>query len=370
MKKFLAIAFTLISSVATAQQTIECRPQEFFSTERVKSNLANQYSVLSIVTRDNYEQMKKSLSVSVPSYFSGDYDEFSKKREQFFSYFEASSTITSSSEFYRHSLSKEGAQAYAECVGSKSNKLFVAYIFNEDPKSGTRVSIGFSTRVGGNTTVDWEVRGEKEASGFPRKGSLTPNSSDGTQFLYDRNKDFQVQVRAVDKKTGQIWTEWLTLPRYRIFNTVTDTDDSDRINVGCKAGCQGNTAGCQIPENSEKLAPAGWSYLVPSIAKVASYSPWRYSLLVMNMAPWSSTSDTLGRVIKVTSNVTSCEGQNGDTQGYRIDTYAVRRTRDRVVEEVDGKTEGGAGSWVLQQQGKTPTLSPLPWAGLPKDASK
>ena len=370
MKKSIALALALVSISAFAQQSRECRPQEFFSTERVKSNLANQYSVLSIVTQDNYEEMKKALSVSVPGYFSGDYDEFSKKREKFFSYFESSSSFSSSSEFYRHSLSKEGAQAYAECVGGKNGKLFVAYIFNEDPKSGSRVSIGFSTKVGGNTTVTWEVRGEKEVTGFPRKGSLTPNSVDGTQFVYDRNKDFQVQVRAEDKKTGQIWSEWLTLPRYRIFTTVTDTDDTDRINVGCKAGCQGNAGGCQIFENGEKLAPSGWSYFVPSISMVSSYSPWRYSLQVMNLNPWSTASDTFGRIIKVSSNIASCVGQNGDTQGYRVDTFAVRRTRDRIVEDADAKVAADLWGSVVSEPGKSPKLPPLPWAGAPKDASK
>lgn len=368
----IAIAVTLLAVVttATAQRAQECRPQDFFSTERVKNNLANEYSVLSIVSRDNYEEMKKGLSASIPDYFSGSYDEFQKKREKFFSYFESSSSFSSSSEFYRHSLSKEGAQAYAECVGTKQNKLFVAYIFNEDPKSGSRVSIGFSTKVGGNTTVNWEVRGEKEVTGFPRKGSLTPNSVDGTQFVYDRKKDFQVQVRAVDKNSGQVWSEWLTLPRYRIFNTVTDFDDGDRVNVGCRAGCQGNTAGCQEFDNGEKLAPSGWSYAVPSIAMVGSYSPWRYSLRAMNMNPWSSTIDPLGRVIRVSSTIASCEGQNGDTQGYRIDTYAIRRTRDRIVEDLDAKIAVDVGGSVPSAPGKAAVLPTVPWANSPKDASK
>jgi hypothetical protein len=370
MKKIMVIALAFATSIAFAQQSRDCRPQEFFSSERVKNNLANEYSVLSIITRDNYEEMKKALSASVPGYFGGDYDEFSKKREEFFSYFEASSSFSSSSEFYRHSLSKEGAQAYAECVGGKQNKLFVAYIFNDDPKSGSRVSIGFSTRVGGNTTVDWEVRGENPVKGFPRKGKLTPNSSDGTQFAYDRRKDFQVQVRAVDKKTGQIWSEWLTLPRYRIFNSVTDFDDSDRIIVGCKAGCQGNSAGCQILENGEKLAPSGWTYEVPSIAFVGSYSPWRYSLRAMNMDPWSAATDSLGRVIRISSNIRSCEGQNGDTQGYRIDTYAVRRTRDRIVEDIEAKIVVDTNGSVPNDLGKNPKLPPLPWADIPGDAAK
>ena len=120
----------------------------------------------------------------------------------------------------------------------------------------------------------------------------------------------------------------------------------------------------------EKLAPAGWSYAVPSIAMVASYSPWRYSLRAMNMSPWSSATDGLGRVIKVSSNIASCEGQNGDTQGYRIDTYAVRRTRERIVEDLDAKVAVDLGGAVGSDLGKMPVLPPLPWTNAPKDAAK
>lgn len=81
-------------------------------------------SWLLLITKENYDEIKKSASAELIDYFSGSYDSFRKKREQYLKKANYSKTTDEAREEVRVNLPEDAVPAWRDCVLSNSHGLF------------------------------------------------------------------------------------------------------------------------------------------------------------------------------------------------------------------------------------------------------
>jgi hypothetical protein len=74
--KFLSFCVLSLASQLAFGQATNCDNALKFDTTAFNSDFATRYSVLQRVNSSNYEEAKSSWGISVPEYFSGNFDQF------------------------------------------------------------------------------------------------------------------------------------------------------------------------------------------------------------------------------------------------------------------------------------------------------
>lgn len=320
---FLALATTLASA-----QPDSCERLMAFDTTVIQSNIAAQYSVLQLVNQQNYESIKQSGSANVPGYFDGSFDDFRKKRSSLESLFAASGGFTIEQGFYRHALSPVGAQAYAECVARQGNKPVSAWIANKD--SNTVLAVTVKSGVTGNATVIYTVAGTNNPMNQPVP--LSAGSSQTLLFQRDPTTPFLVVINATNQATQATDSAFVELPRLRSFELAMD-ERTDAAALMCAAGCQGNTAGCQLTEPAKFVAATGFAYDRNTLRQASNATRFGPGSTRLNVT-WLEGRRADGTLQSLETQIVSCEGNSGNTQGATDYRYEMKATRQFVREVI------------------------------------
>ncbi len=325
MKKF-ALGLLLLGPAGMAHAQQACERLMAFDTTMVHSNAAARYSVLSLVNQENYEAMKQSAGLSIPGYFSGNYDDFSEKRSRLESMFAASGGFEVEEGFYRHALSPAGAQAYAVCVAQQGNKPIAAWISSKASNSVLAVTV--RSGVTGSAIVDYTLDGTNAPLNQPVP--LSAGSSQTLLFRRDPGQPFLVVINATNRATQATDSTFVELPPLRLFQTVTE-EQAVSGSLMCAAGCQGNTAGCPIHEPTTLVAPSGFSLdrnTLREVGRTVRFGPGSKNLDIQ----WIENRRDDGSLQSLQGNVRSCEGNSGDTQGATDVAYQVQAVREYLRE--------------------------------------
>lgn len=324
--KELAIGVLLLASASAAHAQQSCERLMAFDTTVVHNNAAAQYSVLSLVNQDNYEAMKQSAGLSIPGYFSGDFNSFSEKRSRLESMFQASGGFQVEQGFYRHALSAAGAEAYAVCVAQQGNKPIAAWISSKASDSVLAVTV--KSGVTGSAVVDYTLDGTDHPLNKPI--ALPAGSSQTLLFKRNPSEPFLVVLNATNRATQATDSTFVELPPLRRFETVSE----ERPVTGtlmCAAGCQNNTAGCPIHEPTTLVAPTGFRLdrnTLRETGRAVRFGPGSKNLDI----EWIEGRRDDGSLQSLHGNVRSCEGNSDDTQGATEVAYEVQALREYLRE--------------------------------------
>lgn len=311
----------------------DCEKLIQFDTTVIQSDITSRYSLFSYINRDNYEEMKKTYSASIPEYFTGDYDEFKQKRSAFTSLFVASGLSEQSQSYYHHALSHESAQNYAACLAKVGSKPISVWV---DSFGENTINISFRSGMLGASKLNYTVTGAEavlDASGKKQEfGELVGTGSETVMFKYDKKKKFSIVVNARTENNGRDSVS-LEVPAARNLVIKSELRDID-VTLWCAAGADGNTAGRPTWADAEFVAPAGFVLLPDTICEIAREmrNPGIAHFQV------SRTPNAATPITRVLMHPYDFEGTNGDTQGKVTLTYRITAERKYLVDATEAAT--------------------------------
>lgn len=293
-----------------------------FNVEALNRNKATMFAALKFVNQENYAQMKERYSATVPGYFDGDYENFKKERNKLTQLFIAAGYTSLQESYYRHSLSPEGAKAYAECVARTAQKPIAAWI---EKVTDDFVAVGVRCGLGGSVNVKYEVYG---ATPKNAPSILKAGGSEVLLFDYNPKQPFIVAINATVQESGAQDSVVVDLPKVRNFEIRKEQKEvSGQMMAG--AGCQGNTAGCQIYRDVILVADQDY-YLLPNTLRVVREESFGSGLMRYSVS-WVQDANE-GPVRRMVGHPYGFEGNSGDTQGIGYITWAVTAEREYIVE--------------------------------------
>lgn len=321
--------------------TSPCDKLVQFDTVAMSSSMATLYSALQFINQENYASVKTGAAANVPGYFDGSYDQFKTQRNKLSSLFQSSGFTSLSSDYYRHSLSPAGAEAYARCVAEQSGLPISAWIAQ---RTDDRLILSVRAGIVG-TTVNFEIVGAQPQSGG-KKVTLPPGADPDTRdnyelngggstgfiFEHDKRKSFLIVINATVKELkGAQSSTTVYLPAVREFEIRKEVR---AITGTCMvaAGCQGNTSLCRLTSICTLMAPDGFHLDPASLQKVSEIMVGPYGVNQYRVG-WANAE--VGGVIRSmigTPDPSSIDGANGDTQGRLDITYTVNAIREYIVE--------------------------------------
>lgn len=337
MKKMLvAIAFALAAfSSALAQTPLsQCVQTLKYDVRTLDQNLLATLTAFSSMNEKTYEDAKKDIkSNAVTAYgiFDGSYSEAQQKSREYREMFAQDQLTVWSSKFLSHTLSPEGARAYAECVRATSGAPIAAWIENTE----TRTPISVKVKLGDAwTEADIAIDGAKPITSPSR---LVGGGSEAIlRFPVNPKESFSVTVTARNPSTKQTRSVLIEQGPYRTFKTEA-RNETDTGWVSCAAGCQGNTAGCGSSQPYTFVAPPNWYYdentLAPNYAQAKVLGGPGVKLNSNVYPEKTATKNANGRLVRLVVTPRQCEGNSAHTQGTTTFPYTIRRTGFVVVEK-------------------------------------
>lgn len=312
----------------------ECAGLLQFDTTVLNTNMAAQASVLNMVNQSNYAEMKKSAGASVPGYFDGSYEEFEMKRSHFYSLFQSSLSVVTSSQFYRHALSEVGAKAYAQCLSTTSGAV-IDLAAEGDLKTGQTIGVTLFSGARGNSKITYEFGGATPLGGAAT-GELQTGQSRTFIFRRDPKTEFALVVNARNTSTEEQKGLFFQIPAYKEYVRTKHRNSDDRIAPVCGAGGHNDFYGNQDVRNVSSLAADGWSYnpngYVLENRQIIGGPGIAGDPELLSVA-WPVEKDASGNNFKITSNISRCRGAHQHTQGHTRFTYRLTREKDQIIEK-------------------------------------
>lgn len=300
----------------------DCKDTLTFDTEITKSDFFALSSILSLVTKDNYEDAKQKWGASVPEYFSLDFDSFTKKRERLNQMFAQANITISSTEHFKRALSPDAAKNYATCMATKSNKPIAAWVEAQDE---TTVIVATLNRMA-DTIVQCVAIGNPKPINEPSK--LVTNAKELLEFPWDPKKGATITLNVKNASTGNgLDGVVLSIPPIRKLTMKSEFRELSTT-VQCGAGGNGSTTDNQIYGNSSFVADPGFSIDPDSIKEVSHTGDG----LIRKTILWIPKVVD-GRVVRLDSDIQKSEADNGHTQRIMTFTYTVQQHKDYLVEE-------------------------------------
>lgn len=300
----------------------DCKDALTFDTEITKSDYFALSSILSLVTKDNYEEAKQKWGASVPEYFSLDFDSFSRRRERLSEMFKEANITITSTEHYKRALSPDAAQNYATCMATKGNKPLIAWLESYDEST---FQIATVNRMP-DTTVLCEIIGNPKPANQPRK--LITNAKQLLEFPWTPKEGASVTINVINVATDNVLDGVVVklapikkVERKTEYRTLTGT-------IRCGAGGHGSTTMNQIYGNTSFVADPGFSIIPDSVKETKVISG--YGLIRKDVQWIAKIVD--GRVLRLDSNIKGSEADQGKEQRIMEFEYQVQAGRDYFVE--------------------------------------
>jgi hypothetical protein len=245
----------------------ECSSALQFDTQTLSRNLSSRISFFEYVNKDNYEELKKNYGASVPGYFDGSFEEFQTKREKLTTLIARSQIHTLHENYFQHTLSPAGAQAYAECLALKSQNIISAWV---DKIGADVITIKVKTGVLGDEKVTYVV---SQADPNEAPVELGAGSMQTLSFWYNPRAGITININAKAKLSGGSQGVSLLIPGVRKLEQKTERKELTTY-VEAGAGCQGNSAGCMISLDSAFVADAGWRLVPETLVETRRERVW------------------------------------------------------------------------------------------------
>jgi hypothetical protein len=303
-----------------------------FDTKAFGENIYAEYSALSFVNQSNYEQIKKEGNINVPGYFDGEYSEFSKKRSNLESLLKRDEQFKFDSNYYRHTLSPVGAEAYAKCIAAVSNEPLVAFISSSQDSEYITVTV-INNRSGTGQITLTPVAPDY-ITFLNEFKPLTSGSRQTVLVKSPRNKQFIMSINGQDTAANASFTIQPPLERpvfvkyqrkeiYRVYQAAGR----------CGAGGGRSTTGSPLRSAVNFAADAEY-YLMPETIilknKVLQGGPGIVRDPNWNWVKSPSNSD---RPSTMQGSPDSCEGASAHAQSiveYQFEIRAVSVEIKRV----------------------------------------
>ena len=305
--------------------TANCSDLLQFDTTVIQNDLASQLSFLSYVSEENYDEMKRSYSASIPDFFTGKYDQFEKKRSEMTKVLSLSQVTKVHQSYYQHALSAGGAAAFASCVAEQSRKLISAWV---EKTTADSIVVVVKTGVLGHEDVEFKTSPIQPRE---RPRTLAAGGSQALTFAYDPRRDFVLTINAESRRAMAQDQAVISVPRTRKLR-LTKPQKPVTTSITCGAGGQGSTSGNRIFTDGALFADEDY-YLLPETVRELSREPvWsggglRYFTLVQTQTVVD------GKVKRIDLHPTDIDGTSGDTQSNVRITYQATVERILVVEE-------------------------------------
>lgn len=205
----VAWLFSATSSVAYAES---CDITLFKHMESENVKRENYIFILDQVNRDNYEEMKTGICASVPGYFTGNYDQFREKREQYRRDLQITVQQKYSREYAVNTLNRAGLEAYNACLRSQRKESELIVYRDDNAAVDKRITfvVDLDTRVALRGPVMVEVFGAGRLLSATDKDTSVKRESDVLHISIENligGKQFTVERpdrKAVFQATAQI----------------------------------------------------------------------------------------------------------------------------------------------------------------------
>jgi hypothetical protein len=302
----------------------DCKDTLTFDTEITKSDYFALTSILSLVTKDNYEEAKSKWGASVPDYFSLDFDSFSRKRERLTQMFSLANITVTSSEHFRRALSPDAAKNYASCMAEKANKPIVAWVESYDEAT---ILVATMNRMA-DTTVQCQAVGNPKPTNEPSK--LTTNAKEILEFPWVPRSGATITLNVKNVTTGNV-LDGVVLKLAPIRKLEKRTETRELLGtITCGAGGHGSTTANQIYGNVSFVADPSFAIDPDTVREISSTGGG----LIRKDIQWIAKIVD-GRVVRLDSSIKGAEADNGNTQRIMTFTFSVQQSRDYLVEIIE-----------------------------------
>jgi hypothetical protein len=321
-----------VSIGAPSQARAEsCEAALQFDTVSLQQNYLAKLALLNVVNQSNYEETKQNLGASVPGYFTGSFDDFAKKRNDFQQTLSIDQTAQFDSNYYQRVLSPTGAKAFADCMAHKTGAPLVAYIATGQRSS--TVAITIRSNAPGTNKIKVSLAAPDYIKILSGDFELAAASAKTVFVQAPLDKPFLVAVNATDGSNGADYTvPPLEMPPYvqvvsnREFASVTGT-------AVCGAGGFGSTAANYQPTDVYMNAPTGYRMLPDTLRITARRVVGGPGLSRDPIFVWTKQPSGSAEPVVMIGHPTQCDGVSGHTQGHTAYDFAVDSYRDvtRIV---------------------------------------
>ena len=302
----------------------DCKDTLTFDTEVTKSDYFALTSILSLVTKDNYEEAKEKWGAVVPDYFSLDFDSFSRKRERLSQMFSQANITVTSSDHFRRALSPDAAKNYAACMAEKGSKPIVAWVEAYDEAT---ILVSTMNRMP-DTIVQCQAVGSPKPTNEPSK--LVTNAKEILEFPWTPRSGATITLNVKNMTTGNV-LDGVVLKVAPIRKLEKRTETRERLGtITCGAGGFGSTTANQIYGNASFVADANFA-IDPDTVKEVSHTGGG---LIRKDVQWIAKIVD-GRVVRLDSSIKGAEADNGNTQRIMTFTFSVQQNLDYLVENTE-----------------------------------
>lgn len=323
---FIVASVLTLAGAPSPAWAASCEAALQFDTVSLQQNYLAKLALLNQVTRSNYEETKQSFAASVPGYFTGSFDDFAEKRNEFQQSLSIDQTVQFDSNYVQRVLSPAGAKAFSDCVVAQTNPALAAYI-----SSGQRspiVAVTIRRNAPGNTPIKVSVSAPDYIKVLSGEFDLTAASAKTVFLQAPLDKPFIAVVNASDAVTGADYTVApLEMPPYvqilarREFATVTGT-------AVCGAGGHGSTAANYHPTDVYLNAQTGYRIQPDTLRITARRVVGGPGLSRDPVFVWERRPAGSSEPVAMVGHPTQCDGASGHTQGHTAYDFAVDSYHD------------------------------------------
>lgn len=299
----------------------DCKDALTFDTNAVKSDYLALSSILSFVSRDNYDEAREKWGATIPEYFSGDFESFSTKRSRLTTLFAESNLVAISGEHFRRTLSPDAARNYAECLASQSDDPIVAWVseYNDEyvviTTQNRMTDVKVLCRVVGNTQP---VEPSTE---------LVTGASEALAFPWIPRNGLTVSINVKNVASGNtLKGVVIQVPQIIKFEQRQETRLKSVV-IRAGAGGDGSTAASPLYGNGALIADLGFTIHPETLVQAP---PSGQGGLTPTLQ-WTAIKAG-DQIVRFEGQVTHAEADNGDTQRIVDYTFSVVTTREYLVE--------------------------------------
>ncbi len=189
---WVAILLSVLAREAPAKDAVDvtkCDTKLFLHVESETVRKATFVHFLDLVTRDNYEEVKKSFKSSWDGpygFFKGDFDSFDQKRENYRKEINYTFDEKYSRDHAVATLGPNGLRAYELCLLALNPKSSLILTIAPDTSIDTKVTVNLILHAQDGEPADFEVNVWGAKLAHPIKDKIDEEKKDGPRILIDR----------------------------------------------------------------------------------------------------------------------------------------------------------------------------------------